>query len=161
MVYFGNNMRPFHAVFLLAGSALAAGCGPRPLPPPQIVEPIVIGVTGTNYNWHVRNPGPDGRLNTEDDIYTVQELRVPIESKIRLELQSLDLLYTFSVPEHNLREIAVPDLLFTLEFILSEEGEYELRCEQICGMIQRMVLGSLIAMSKEEYSQWLQTEDAR
>ena len=109
-----DYMKPFPVFLLLIVPALETGCGPGPAPPPTIAEPIEIVVTGTNYRWQVRNPGLDGALETGDDIQTVQELRVPFATDIHLELKSLDFLYTFSVPELNLREIAVPDLGFTL-----------------------------------------------
>ena len=144
---------------MLLGAILGAGCGPRGAPPLQVLEPVEIVVTGTNYRWHVRNPGVDGALETKDDIHAVQEVRVPLGANVRVELRSLDFLYTFSVPEQNLREIAVPDLSFTLEFNLPQEGEYELKCEQICGILEPMVLGSLIAMSREDYANWLRSAD--
>jgi len=152
-------MKPFPVFLLLIVPALETGCGPGPTPPPTITEPIEIVVTGTNYRWQVRNPGLDGALETGDDIQTVQELRVPFATDIHLELKSLDFLYTFSVPELNLREIAVPDLGFTLEFNLQQAGQYELRCEQICGMLKPMVLGSLIVLTREDYSKWQQSMD--
>jgi cytochrome c oxidase subunit 2 len=154
-----GDMKPFQVFLLLIGLAIVAGCGPAEAPPPPIEEPIEIVVTGTNYRWQVRNPGLDGALKTVDDIHTVQELRVPFDTDIRLELKSHDFLYTFSVPELGLREIAVPDLEFSLEFNLQKEGQYELRCELICGILQPMVLGSLIAMTREDYSKWLQSMD--
>ena len=154
-----DYMKPFPVFLLLIVPALETGCGPGPAPPPTITEPIEIVVTGTNYRWQVRNPGLDGALETGDDIQTVQELRVPFATDIHLELKSLDFLYTFSVPELNLREIAVPDLGFTLEFNLQQAGQYELRCEQICGMLKPMVLGSLIVLTREDYSKWQQSMD--
>ena len=154
-----TRMRLFLAYSMLLGAILGAGCGPRGAPPLQVLEPVEIVVTGTNYRWHVRNPGVDGALETKDDIHAVQEVRVPLGANVRVELRSLDFLYTFSVPEQNLREIAVPDLSFTLEFNLPQQGEYELKCEQICGILEPMVLGSLIAMSREDYANWLRSAD--
>jgi len=154
-----GDMKPFWVFLLLTGPALVVGCGPAAAPPLPIEGPIEIVVTGTNYRWQVRNPGLDGILRTNDDIQTDQEIRVPIDADVRLDLKSLDYLYTFSVPELNLREIAVPDLAFTLEFNLQREGQYELRCEQLCGILKPMVLGSLIAMTREDYSKWLQSTD--
>ena len=124
---------------------------------PQLVDPLTIVVTGIDFKWHARNPGLDSTLGTPDDIQTVQRIHVPTASKVRLELHSEDYLYIFSVPEQNLREIAMPNLIFTLDFELQGEGEYELICEQVCGRIRQMVLGRLVAMSPTDYLSWMKS----
>lgn len=135
---------------------ISSGCGDNDTRASNQTTPVTIEITGSEYKWHVLNPGKDGTLRTKDDILSIHQLHVPINTTIHLVLYSEDYLYTFSVPEHDLKEIAVPDLTFTLDFELTSTGKYELRCDQLCGVIRPMVLGNLIAMSEQEYFAWVE-----
>ena len=143
------------SVVLVAVLMISSGCGRNTPPAAERNAPVTIEITGSDYKWHVLNPGKDGTLETQDDILSIQQLHVPVNTPIHLVLHSEDYLYTFSIPEHDLKEIAVPDLTFTLDFELESTGIYELRCGQLCGIIRPMMLGNLFAMSEEEYRNWI------
>jgi heme/copper-type cytochrome/quinol oxidase subunit 2 len=146
---------PLLSITMVTVSVIASGCGGNNECAFIQNTPVTIEVTGSEYKWHVLNPGRDGTLKTQDDILSIHQLHVPVNIPIHLVLHSEDYLYTFSVPEHDLKEIAVPEMTFTLDFELTSTGNYELRCDQLCGVIRPMVLGNLVAMSQKDYLAWL------
>lgn len=120
-------------------------------------EPLVVGVTGSDYQWQLHYPGPDGQLGTADDIHAVRHPHVPVDTEIRFQLNSQDYLYTFAVPQLKLNELVVPDLTFSLEFLVNKVGKIEFRGDQFCGYTHPELSGSLIVESQKDFKAWLET----
>ena len=110
---------------------------------------IVIEVTGQEFNWHYRYPGLDGVLGTEDDESSIQNLYLPDHSHIRLRLKSLDYIYTFALPEIDLKEIAVPDLDFELQFRTGSEQILQVLGDQFCGYSHDTLMGKAFVRNQE------------
>lgn len=139
------------AVLLVA--VLCAACVPDGRQ--QQRESIVVEVTGDEFNWYFRYPGPDGELGTADDRHSVQDLYLPVHSKVSLSLQSKDYLYSFALPELGLQEIAVPDLKFGLEFTTGDEQTLRLLGDQFCGFAHETLIGSVfVRRSGNDFYDW-------
>ena len=54
------------------------------------------------------DPGPDGELDTEDDIHTANELHIVANEVYHYQLESRDVLHNFSIPVFRLKQDAVP-----------------------------------------------------
>ncbi|MEM7501205.1 MAG: hypothetical protein AAF417_04155 [Pseudomonadota bacterium] len=127
---------------------VCAGCGPDV---GQVApESMVIDVTGDEFNWYFRYPGPDGELGTEDDRHSVQDLYLPANSNINLNLHSNDYLYSFALPELGLQEIAVPDLNFELEFTTEDERTLQLLGDQFCGFAHETLIGKVYVRESDD-----------
>lgn len=124
----------------------------------SIAEPYRVLITGHDYHWHVRHPGPDGELETSDDILAERHLHLPRDTEVILTLRSSDYLYTLSLPEYGLKEIAVPDLEFELRLTPDRSGRFELRGDQMCGYSHPQLLGRLVVQSPSEFATWLDTQ---
>lgn len=120
-------------------------------------EPLIVEITGSEYQWHLRYPGDDGQLGTDDDILAVRHPHVPVNRETRFRLNSQDYLYTFAIPSLNLNELVVPDLTFTLKFLVNEIGKLEFRGDQFCGYTHPELSGTLIVESQEDFEKWLET----
>lgn len=117
--------------------------------------PLEILITGDDFEWRITYPGADNTLGTSDDITVLQDLHVPANTAIHLELRSLDYLYTIALPQFNLKEIAVPDLEFSLDFYSADAGVFALRGDQMCGYTHESLIGQLIVQSPDEFLAWL------
>lgn len=120
-----------------------------------ILDPTIIDVTGDDYCWHVAHPGMDGELGTQDDQRMTRNIHVPVDTKIRLRLHSRDYVYTLALPDWGLREIAVPELEFGIEFRAPQPGRYRLWGDQQCGFTHPQLLGTLHVHHRIEYARWL------
>jgi len=136
---------------LLALLALAGWHCNRQAAAPETLE---VAITGADYQWDIRYPGDDGRTGTGDDFQVRQNLYLPQNRHIRLVLTSRDYLYTFRLPDFGLKEIAVPDLTFTLEFDTGAAGTYALRGDQFCGDAHPSLLGQLVVLPPGRFARW-------
>lgn len=121
---------------------------------------LQIEITGSEYEWHVRHPGPDGLLDTEDDVLVLRDLRVPLGRRVKVLLLSHDYIYTFALPLMDLKQIAVPDLMFSIEFQAERLGRFDLLGDQMCGYTHPRLLGNLVITSEEDYESWLVVDRA-
>lgn len=136
--------------------ALLSGCDREEAA--NFPTPLVIRAVGHDFYWRFTYPGPDGQLGTADDIANCPELHVPVNQAIRLELTSEDFIYTFSAPELKLKEIAVPELVFTINYTPTKAGRYELKVDPLCGFRffhDNEVMAPMIVERAADVQKWL------
>ena len=119
------------------------------------LDSIVIEVTGGEFNWYFRYPGPDGVLGTDDDRYSVQDLFLPDNARVELKLNSNDYMYLFSLPDLGMQEIAVPGLSFGLQFNTQDEQVLQLLGDQFCGFSHETLIGKVYVRNQVDgYYDW-------
>ncbi len=116
---------------------------------------LLIKVTGQDFQWHSRYPGPDGRFDTDDDVLAAAELHCPLDRQLEIELNSKDYVYRFALPEFGMEEIAVPDMTFTVRFIPDAAGIFEITGDLICGYAHDSLLGRLIIEPTGQFDTWI------
>jgi len=116
---------------------------------------LLIRIEGRQWSWTMTHPGPDGRLDTPDDIVAPNEVHVPQGSVVRFELRSADTLHSLWVPELRLKQDAVPGRTFTGWFEATRPGSYGVLCAELCGAAHGMMRGTMIVHGPEEYRAWL------
>jgi cytochrome c oxidase subunit 2 len=121
----------------------------------------LVGIQGEQWAWRFTYPGGDGRLGTDDDIESVNELHVPVDQVILFELSAKDVLHAFWVPEFRLKQDAVPGRTIRGWFRATREGQYEIPCAEICGIAHTMMKGMLHVESADAYRTWLASRSVR
>lgn len=116
---------------------------------------VFCAVTGKQFNWEITYPGPDGKLGTKDDVTVENELHVPVNKVVRIDLTSRDVIHSFFVPNMRLRQDAVPGRIIEVWFEATETGQYEIPCSQLCGFGHSGMKGNLTVESQEEFDKWL------
>lgn len=94
---------------------------------------VRVEALGRERRWHFSDDGPDGVAGTGDDRVSTGELTLPAHTDVLIHLRSRDTLYVFSCPALKLKEIAVPDLEFSLAFRTGPPGRHELAMDPMCG----------------------------
>lgn len=107
------------------------------------LDSIIVEVEGNEFHWTFRYPGVDGVLGNDDDQYSQQNLFLPDHSEITLKLVSKDYVYSFALPDLGLKEIAVPDLEFNLNFNTKSEQTLLLLGDQFCGYSHKTLIGKV------------------
>ena len=64
----------------------------------------------------MRYPGPDGRLNTRDDLIVVNDLHFVKNKQALIYLKSSDVLHSFFLPQLRIKQDAVPGLTIPVWF---------------------------------------------
>lgn len=150
-VFNSYGSRRYLRVLLFA--LLFSGCGPDRAH--NRLDSIVIEVTGDEFNWYFRYPGPDGVLGTSDDRHSVQDLYLPDNSRVDLKLSSKDYLYSFALPDLGMTEIAVPGLDFDLQFSTQDEQTMQLLGDQFCGFSHETLIGKVYVRNQDDgYYDW-------
>lgn len=103
---------------------------------------LTIEVTGDEYNWYFQYPGRDGVLGTDDDQHSMQDLFLPENTDVFLKLTSNDYVYSFSLPDLELREVAVPGLSFELHFRTKGDQTLQILGDQLCGFAHESLIGT-------------------
>ncbi len=129
----------------------AASCDSS-VPAPEVIE---IAVTGHDFKWKCRYAGPDGTLETDDDVPVGAALHVPTNTLVRIHLTSDDFIYTLMCPKLASKEVAVPGIVFRIEFDSGAAGAFELRGDQMCGYTHESLFGELVVESPESWRQWM------
>lgn len=118
---------------------------------------LEIEARGSGRTWHFSYCGPDGTTMTGDERTSKGELRLPAHADVVIHLRSNDYIYVFSCPELNLKEIAVPDLEFSISFRTRGCGRYELAMDPMCGFpaAPGETMGTVHVVSSKEFRSWL------
>ncbi len=118
--------------------------------------PPLAEITARQFQWVMRYPGPDGRLNTRDDLVVVDDLHF-VKNKVALiHLKSSDVLHSFYLPQLRIKQDAVPGLTIPVWFDADEAGEYELVCAELCGWGHYKMRGQVTVHETEEQLQkWI------
>jgi cytochrome c oxidase subunit 2 len=116
-----------------------------------------VRVFGQQWAWSFQQPGPDGILDTADDIRTVGELHVSVNTTYHFELRSRDVVHSFAVPAFRLKQDAMPGRTINGWFRPNRVGTYDIQCTQICGMGHALMAGRVIVETQQEHAAWLKS----
>jgi cytochrome c oxidase subunit 2 len=118
----------------------------------------VVRVIGQQWTWSFVHPGPDGRLDTSDDIFTTDELHVEVGKLYHFELESRDVLHSFSVPVFRLKQDVIPGRRIVGWFEATETGTYDIQCAEICGIGHGVMAGRIVIESPQAHTAWIEQE---
>jgi cytochrome c oxidase subunit 2 len=120
---------------------------------PQIVP--LLEVTGRQFEWRLRYPGKDNLLGTRDDVFVVNDLHLPVNEEILLDLKSLDVLHSFFLPNCRVKQDAVPGMKIPVWFRATQVGHYDLVCAELCGWGHYKMKGRLTLESRGDFDEWI------
>ena len=119
-----------------------------------------VRVIAQQWAWTFQHPGPDGELDTPDDIVTIDELHVEKDKTYVYELSSKDVLHDFSVPVFRLKQDAVPGRVITGWFTPTILGEYDVQCAEMCGIGHGLMPARISIETAEQHRQWMSSKSA-
>ncbi len=108
---------------------------------------MVIKVTGQQWDWSFEYPEQKGVKSNE--------LVLPINQPVRLEMQALDVLHSFWLPEFRVKQDLVPGRTTILRITPTQTGNFELRCAEICGMSHSGMRRPVRVVSSAEFDAWV------
>mgnify|MGYP001567969912 CR=1 FL=1 len=121
-------------------------------PPPHDLE---VGINAQQFAWNIRYPGPDGQLNTEDDLETINQLHLPEDQVTLVHLSSMDVIHSFFVPQFRIKRDAVPGMTGRLWLQPTESGQFEIACAELCGIGHYRMKGFLTIETREAFDAWV------
>ncbi len=172
-------------------------------------EYLEIQATGYQFAWHLRYPGEDGLLGARSykliagnnpigqdwsdekniDDFHPSEIVLPVNQKVRVRIEALDVLHNFYLPHFRVKMDAVPGMptyfVFTPtltteqyrqqlkgvpEYELPDPNQpdkklwetfnYELACAELCGKGHFSMRRLVRIVSQDEYENWLDEQQS-
>jgi cytochrome c oxidase subunit II len=138
----------------------------------QLVIPphdIVVKATGYAWYWGYEYPSDQGGLKFESNMVPENELKpgqprllavdnemvVPVNKIVRLQVTAGDVLHNFAVPSLGQRIDAVPGRLNETWFKADREGLYYGQCSELCGNGHPYMPIAVRVVSEQAYAAWL------
>ncbi len=115
---------------------------------------IRVEVNAHQWAWDLRYAGPDGKFNSKDDIISLNDLRIPVNTPVIFNVASTDVLHSFTFPNFRAKVDAVPGMINRFWIEAKETGEFQIVCAQHCGTNHYKMKGVVTVLSKEEYARW-------
>ncbi len=160
---------------------------------PSTSEAVVVRVVAEQFSWNVHYPGADGRFGrtdislvaaenplgldrrdeaARDDITAINQLTVPVNRPVLIQLTSKDVIHSFGLNEMRVKQDAIPGSVTPVWFVPTvttaemrsrlgrSDFEYEIGCAQLCGLGHYRMRGFLNVRTEAEYEAYL-AEEAR
>jgi cytochrome c oxidase subunit II len=83
------------------------------------------------------------------------DLVVPVNSPVKINLVSLDVIHSLFIPAYRIKSDIVPGREKAMWFIPEREGDYDLYCAEYCGLRHSYMKATVKVLSKEKFAAWL------
>jgi cytochrome c oxidase subunit 2 len=145
---------------------------------------VRVEVTGLQFAWYFRYPGPDGKFGatkpeledastggegalgldsadpaSKDDIVT-GTMELPVGREAEIILRAHDVIHSFFVPAMRFKQDAVPGLAIHMHFTPTQTGTYEIACAELCGLGHYKMHGVVNVVSQQEFDRWIAAHEA-
>jgi cytochrome c oxidase subunit 2 len=159
-------------------------------PAPQ--DATRVRVVAQQFAWNIHYPGPDGKFgktdiakidlqtnplgldrtdpDAKDDIVTLNQLHLPVDKPVIVDLSSKDVIHSFNLKEFRVKQDAIPGLTIPLWFVPNVTTEqmrqkvgnpeftYEIACAQLCGLGHYSMRGYVTIHTQDDFDAWLKAE---
>jgi cytochrome c oxidase subunit 2 len=114
------------------------------------LQPLVVCVTAQQFAWLFKYPDYGNA--------TSSTLRLPIHTTVQLQLQSLDVIHSFWVPQFGQKQDAVPGLLTKLVITPKRLGTFPVICTELCGLGHALMRSEAIVMNGDKFISWTKSQ---
>ena len=105
-------------------------------------DAITINVKAQKWNW---------QFEYANGTNVPGEIWVPVNTPIRLEMTSQDVLHSFYVPEFRIKHDVIPNRFAYVWFEAPREGTYQVLCTEYCGTAHSNMGARIHVVSRTEY----------
>jgi len=139
-------------------------------------EATEFEVVGQQWHWSFRFPGEDEVLGItdvrsispdnpfglsredprgQDDVLVSSPIvHLPVDQPVKVLLRSKDVLHNFAVPQFRAKMDLVPGLVSSIWFTPTRVGEYEILCEELCGLAHHTMRGRVVVEEESDFQAW-------
>lgn len=135
-----------------------------------------VEAVGQQWHWSYRLPGDDGKFGNiearfvtddnpfgmdsddphgqDDRLIESNQVHLPIDKPVKFNLRSKDVLHNFTVTQFRVKMDLVPGLVTYLWLTPTRPGEYEVLCEELCGIGHFAMRGRVFVDEQADYDAW-------
>lgn len=140
-------------------------------------DAALVEAVGQQWHWSFRFPGEDGEMGAtaaalitpdnpfgldpddpkgrDDRLVASPQLHLPVGQPVKLLLRSKDVLHNFTVTQFRVKMDLVPGMITHMWLTPTEPGEYEILCEELCGIGHFAMRGRVVVAPRADYDAWL------
>lgn len=112
-------------------------------------DAMVVHVTAKKWSWAFTYP--DGKI-------VPGELHVPVDTPVKLIMNSEDVLHSFFVPEFRIKNDVIPGRYTTAWFESNSTGKKQVFCTEYCGDQHSGMLAQVVVHSEEDFEKWMASD---
>jgi cytochrome c oxidase subunit 2 len=105
-----------------------------------------VRVVGHQWWWEFQYPGLG--------VVTANELHVPVDTPLQVNLESVDVIHSFWVPRFGMMRDAVPGRTNQMSIFVQRAGIFEGSCTQYCGRQHAWMRIRIVAEPREQFDAW-------
>jgi len=143
---------------------------------------VQVEVTGVQFQWYFRYPGPDGKFGRVDaqkfanaaegnplgidpgdpagkDDVVSSALVLPTGRDIDLTLHAQDVVHSLFIPAMRFKQDTVPGMEIHSHLMPTQTGTYEIACAELCGLGHYRMRAMVRVVSEEEFEHWLKSQE--
>lgn len=121
----------------------------------EVPKRPLVEVTGRQFEWRLRYAGEDGEIGTPDDLYSVNDLHIPVDEEVVIAIKSEDVLHSFFLPNLRIKQDVVPGMKQFVWFRANQSGIFDVVCAELCGWGHYKMRGRMTIESRENFDAWL------
>jgi cytochrome c oxidase subunit 2 len=131
----------------------------------------------SQWQWSFRYPGEDGELGAADVRFMTEEnpwgidpddpagqddivvksqvMYLPVDEPVKALFRSRDVLHNYTVPQFRVKMDMIPGMATYMWLTPTVTGEYEILCEQYCGLGHHIMRARVRVVERDEFDAWL------
>lgn len=113
---------------------------------PNRATDMTIRVIGKQWLWEVQYP--------DQSIKLTNEIRVPVNTDVKIELEATDVIHSFWVPQLGGKTDAIPGRITTTWFRADRQGTFRGQCAEYCGLAHANMALDVVVLDQESFNLW-------
>jgi cytochrome c oxidase subunit II len=118
----------------------------------QAADPNALEINVIARQWSWSFEYPDG--------FTSEVLHLPVNRQVLLNMQSLDVIHSFWVPEFRIKQDVLPGRTTYYRVTPILLGSYKVRCAELCGTSHSYMQAAVVVTSEADYLTWVKQQAA-
>ncbi len=119
---------------------------------PKDGKSLSIDVNGQQYSW--RYTYEDGDGNNLNNVFSYEEMVVPVNTTVTLRIRSQDVQHSWWIPALGGKFDAVPGYTNFTWFKATKRGTYTGQCAELCGRNHANMTARVAVVSPAQYQAW-------
>jgi cytochrome c oxidase subunit II len=110
---------------------------------------MIVKVKGIQWSWSFEYPAVNGVSVISDELHLLKG------KQVLLRMTSQDVIHSFWVPEFRVKQDLVPGRFTELRITPIREGNYKVRCAELCGTSHAFMEKPVVVSSQADFDTWM------
>jgi cytochrome c oxidase subunit II len=111
---------------------------------------LVVDVIGHMFWWEVIYP--------DEQIVTANEITVPVDTRVRFNLTTEDVIHSFWIPRLHGKLDMIPGRTNEFTFTANQTGSFRGNCAEFCGIAHAQMVAYVHVVEQDEYDEWVENQ---